>query len=550
MIYRRNSFTVSWPSSWLSYDSFYLNSTRDVSSAGLSSRDVAINSGEPQSESRQRETLEGVARHLKGTLRDYSVDGIAVTTRAPTTRPTRVPSASPSSAAPSAGPTMLATETPTAVPSDDPSAEPTTDVPTEVPSATPTAVPSQEPTADPSAQPTTAEPTALPTAVPSHVPTNQPSVVPTAEPSVNPTAAPTEVPTEVPTSVPSVDPTAEPTAQPTEEPIWQIAVAIAYDRHYIKSVSYSGFVSLIFDDAVSNGPTQVPTLVPSATPTRDTPDPTLSPTARPTEQGETNAPTLFPTRVPSVRPTLSPTSSPTKTKKGTFVSFNLTLALNGVSYDSFSTDAAAQTATLMTSRDGLDPLMDLSDITLVGMKVLSSASFDRRTQETGVACSFIVTTNIDALGLSSPSEAYETFVQNLCGFVQTSQYTESLRNHAEEVHCSTLDAVNVYSRPVFSNYTAWTVGDPYESRAPHLSTSMYIIVAAVLIGILGLIIVAFVSTYALKRNDRESMFFRGDVSMMIMKPNAARNLGQLSDNNDDAYSGVGVNPMQDDRDTF
>ncbi len=540
LIYRRNSYTVNWPSSWLSYDSFYLNSTRDVSSAGLSSRDVAIDDNEPLLES-SRETIESVARHLKGTLRDYSVDSIAATTRAPTIRPTRRPSSPPSSAAPSVEPTLPATATPTEVPTSVPTAEPTSDVPTEVPSFTPSEEPSPLPTADPSSEPT---------ALPSFVPTRLPSAVPTAQPTSVPTAVPTQVPTEVPTAVPSVDPTEQPTAQPTEEPVWQIAVAIAYDRHYIKNVTYSGFVSLIFDDAVTNGPTEAPTLVPSMTPTRDTPDPTLSPTARPTVQGETNAPTLFPSSVPSVRPTLSPTASPTKTKKGTFVSFNLTVALNGVAYGSFSTDAAAQMATLMTSRDGLDPLMDLADIKLINMKVLSSPSFERRTQDAGVECSFTVTTNIDTLGLSSPSEAYETFLQNLCDYVQTSQYTESLRNHAAEVRCSTLDAVDVYTRPTFSNYTAWTVGDPYESRAPHLSTSMYIIVAAVLVGILGLIIVAFVSAYVLKHNDRESMFFRGDVSMMVMKPNASRSHGQPPEVHGDVVSGMELNPMQEDRDTF
>lgn len=230
---------------------------------------------------------------------------------------------------------------------------------------------------------------------------------------------------------------------------------------FLPEQDYKGIVKLEFAGA---SPTHVPTFNPSHQPTKE---PTVKPTVQPSSRPPTPSPSRKPTIRPSRAPTRRPTLQPTKKNTGTFITFNTTIELDLVGCAEFIIDLIAQESCRLSTLLSLNENLEEDEV-LPG--IVEACFSDRRTLGatvshvtvkrglvTGLLVEYTTVANIENLGMSSASAAYDSMVTSLSNSISTGQYTELVRDMGSSMNTSTLATVMVTQTPKFSNYTVMEV---------------------------------------------------------------------------------------------
>ena len=294
----------------------------------------------------------------------------------PIERPTIIPSSQPSPQ-PSSTPKRSPSSQPDSKPSQSPSEQPTVqpiDMPTSQPIERPTIIPSSQPSSQPLSSPTgipSAQPDSKPSRYPSRQPNYKPSTIPSARPIQRPTFQPVSRPTGQPSSMPtpngisSTQPTSQPFSHPSNKP---------FDAPSMKPLIPPSRQPFSNPSSQPSSHPSSPTSQPISSPSRKpfvfpTNQPTVQPKGKPSQQPichPTGQPAHSPSSVPSDKPSYVLTTSPTIFVPKTFVSFNLSIGMNGVSksdVESNETISDHITSSVEIPVNGETPTATISSIT-------------------------------------------------------------------------------------------------------------------------------------------------------------------------------------------
>ena len=219
----------------------------------------------------------------------------------------------------------------------------------------------------------------------------------------------------------------------------------------------------------------------------------LPPTVSPT-----SSPTRSPTRYPSRAPTRRPTTAPTKSSIGTYIEFTVDIIMNGVEYSSFINDASAEEASILTTRDALNPHMKIYEVSIDTeettqarrhLRIETNRVTIRQLSSDSTKVEFVVRTNIDDLGYSNADDAYDSLVDSLADSVASGEYTTMLVENGNDAGTATLVDANVTDTPVASDYTT------FEQKSDGGGDSnddidIGIVVGASIGGVLALVVIA------------------------------------------------------------
>jgi hypothetical protein len=223
----------------------------------------------------------------------------------------------------------------------------------------------------------------------------------------------------------------------------------------------------------------------------DSPPPSAEPSVKPSAR-----PSAAPSRRPSAKPTSTkaPTRAPTGTS-GTYIEFALAIVMEGVDPSEFSGDEAAQKAASLTTRDALNPEINLDGVTLVsarrrGLRAAGpSGGGGRHLVQGSTTASYTVKANINNLGYSSPESAYSNLVSNLDASIATGIYEAALVTNGDAEDTDSLANSSVSQAPVVSNYTSYDEGQDSSSDSNSIDTG--ILVGIIVAGVVVMAILAY-----------------------------------------------------------
>ena len=173
--------------------------------------------------------------------------------------------------------------------------------------------------------------------------------------------------------------------------------------------------------------------------------------------------------------------------------------MDGVTCTAFENDPDAIQAARITTRDALDPAMNLEEVVYqvsgcVVRRSIREANFDILST---TAASWGVNTNINNLGYTDPQIAFDTLSSNLETSISTGDYTAGLVENGQDQGTNVLANADVSDPPAISTFTEETVSSPSDNGG---SISTGILAAIIVSCSVVLIATAFTCYFVFLRN--------------------------------------------------